>query len=60
MSSNQQRDRNDLVTTASRWLEVDDTYRIGVMVDLPQMSGLSDMFPLAVEFALEEAPEGAG
>lgn len=57
MSSSPQNDRDDLDNTASRWLEVNDTYRIGVMVDLPQMAGLSDMFPLGVEFALEEAHE---
>ncbi len=32
-------------------------YRIGVMVDLPGFPGLSDMFPLAVKFALDEAHE---
>ncbi len=32
-------------------------YRIGVMVDLPGFPGLTDMFPLAVEFALREASE---
>ena len=57
MSTRPTAERDDLVTSARRWLEVDDTYRIGVMVDLPQMSGLSDIFPLAVEFALEEAYE---
>ena len=32
-------------------------YRIGVMVDLPGFPGLTDMFPLAVKFALKEAHE---
>ncbi len=32
-------------------------YRIGVMVDLPGFPGLTDMFPLAVKFALQEAHE---
>ncbi len=32
-------------------------YRIGVMVDLPGFPGLTDMFPLGVKFALDEAYE---
>jgi ABC-type branched-subunit amino acid transport system substrate-binding protein len=34
-----------------------EPYKIGVMVDLPDSPGLSDMFVLALEFAFEEALE---
>jgi branched-chain amino acid transport system substrate-binding protein len=34
---------------------VTEDYRIGVMVDIPGFPGLSDMFPRAVQFALDEA-----
>ena len=32
-------------------------YKVGIVVDLEKLSGLSDMFPLGVEFALRETFE---
>src|SRR5882757_9986696 len=34
-----------------------EPYRIGVLMDMPGFAGGSDMYPLAVKFALEEAYE---
>ncbi len=57
MTSRSQHERDDLSSTASRWHDANEPYRIGIMVDLPRLRGLSDMFPLGVAFALEEAHE---
>jgi ABC-type branched-subunit amino acid transport system substrate-binding protein len=46
-----------LSKTSEHLLEVRDRYRIGVMIDLPGLAGLSDMVPAGVAFALEEAHE---